>query len=44
VTESAPRFYFRGWQVAQRDVLQCVSATPVVRDHKPVSWWQKVRQ
>ncbi|MFN5010792.1 MAG: hypothetical protein ACK5F5_06170 [Gammaproteobacteria bacterium] len=44
VTESAPRFYFRGWQVARRDALQCVSATPVVRDHKPVSWWQKVRQ
>lgn len=44
VTESAPRFYFRGWQTAQREVLQCVSAKPVVRDHKPVSWWRKVRQ
>lgn len=44
VTESAPRFYFRGWQVATRDVLQCISAKPVVRDLKPVSWWQKVRQ
>jgi hypothetical protein len=27
-----------------RDVLQCISAKPVVRDLKPVSWWQKVRQ
>ena len=44
VTESAPRFYFRGWQVATRDVVQCLSAKPVVRDLKPVSWWQKVRQ
>jgi len=44
VTESAPRFYFRGWQVATRDVLQCISAKPVVRDLKPVSWWQKVRR
>lgn len=44
VTEPAPRFYFRGWQVAQREVLQCVSAKPVVHDLKPLSWWQKVRQ
>jgi hypothetical protein len=44
VTESAPRFYFRGWQVAQRELVQCVSAKPVTHDLKPVSWWQKVRQ
>jgi hypothetical protein len=44
VTESAPRFYFRGWQVAQREVVQCVSAKPVAHDMKPLSWWQKVRQ
>lgn len=44
VTESAPRFYFRGWQVAKREVLQCVSAKPVERVFKPVSWWQKARQ
>jgi len=44
VTESAPRFYFRGWQVAKRDVVQCVSAQPVVHDFKPATWWQKVRR
>jgi hypothetical protein len=44
VTETAPRFYFRGWQVAKRDVVQCVSADPVVRDFKPATWWQKVRR
>jgi hypothetical protein len=44
VTESAPRFYFRGWQVAQREVVQCMSAKPVAHDMKPLSWWQKVRQ
>lgn len=44
VTESAPRFYFRGWQVPTREVLQCVSAKPVERGYRPVSWWQKFRQ
>lgn len=44
VTESAPRFYFRGWQVAKREVIQCVSAQPVQHELKPLSWWQKVRQ
>lgn len=44
VTESAPRFYFRGWHVAKRAVVQCVSAQPVQHEMKPLSWWQKVRQ
>lgn len=44
VTEQAPRFYFRGWQVAKRDVVQCVSAKPVERVFQPASWWQKARQ
>lgn len=44
VSESAPRFYFRGWQVAQREVVQCNAAKPVAHDMKPLSWWQKVRQ
>ena len=44
VTESAPRFYFRGWQVAKRESVQCVSAKPAVHDMKPASWWQKMRR
>ena len=44
ITESAPRFYFRGWQIARREVVNCVSPEPIERRYKDVSWWQKVRQ
>jgi len=44
ITESAPRFYFRGWHIAQREVVNCVSPEPIERRYKDVSWWQKVRQ
>ena len=44
ITESAPRFYFRGWQIAQREVVNCVSREPIEHRYKDVGWWQKVRQ
>jgi hypothetical protein len=44
ITESAPRFYFRGWQIARREVVNCVSPEPIERRYKDVSWWQKVWQ
>jgi len=44
ITESAPRFYFRGWHIAQREVVNCVSPKPIERRYKEVSGWQKVRQ
>ena len=44
ITESAPRFYFRGWHIAQREVVNCVSPEPIERRYKDVGWWQKVRQ
>jgi hypothetical protein len=44
ITESAPRFYFRGWQIARREVVNCVSREPIEHRYKDVGWWQKVRQ
>ena len=44
ITESAPRFYFRGWHIAQREVDNCVSPEPIERRYKDVGWLQKVRQ
>ena len=44
ITESAPRFYFRGWHIAQREAVNCVSSEPIERRYKEVSGWQKVRQ